>query len=63
VVVDQETGMLVPIGDFAGLAESVVALLSDEQRRKQMGARAREVANAKFSLSRMVDQIEQIYRN
>lgn len=61
VVDDQETGLLVPIGDVARLADAIVVLLSDGERRRQIGARAHEVVNAKFSLERMVDQIERIY--
>ncbi|HKR12312.1 MAG TPA: glycosyltransferase [Pyrinomonadaceae bacterium] len=62
VVDDRETGLLVPIGDVERIAESIVLLLSDDQRRKQMGARGHEVVNAKFSLERMVDQIERLYK-
>lgn len=61
VVEDQETGLLVPIGDVERIAGSVVLLLSDEERRRQIGARAHEVVKAKFSLERMVDRVEQIY--
>jgi L-malate glycosyltransferase len=63
VVVDQETGLLVPIGDVVQITEAIALLLSDEARRTQIGARAREVVNTRFSLQRMVDQIEQIYRD
>ena len=63
VVIDQETGFLVPIGDVTRIAESIAMLLSDKERRRQMGARAWEVVNRKFSLQRMVSQIEQIYRD
>lgn len=63
VVDDQETGLLTPIGDVARIAGAVAMLLSDGDRRRQLGARAREVVNAKFSLQRMVDQIEQTYRD
>ena len=62
VIDDGETGLLVPIGGVARIADSIVLLLSDEERRRQIAARARETVNAKFSLKRMVDQIEQIYR-
>jgi len=61
VVADQETGLLVPIGDVARMAESIALLLSDEELRRRIGARAREAVHAKFSLQRMVDQIERIY--
>ena len=63
VVVDQETGLLVPIGDVAQIADSIATLLSDGDRRRRMGSEARRVVNQKFSLQRMVDQIEQIYRD
>jgi glycosyltransferase involved in cell wall biosynthesis len=62
VIANQETGLLAPIGDVARIAESIALLLSDGERRRQIATRAREVVNAKFSLQRMVDQIEQIYR-
>jgi glycosyltransferase involved in cell wall biosynthesis len=63
VVIDHETGYLVPIGDVARIAELVALLLSDKELRTHIGARAREVVNQRFSLGRMVDQIEQIYRD
>lgn len=63
VVVDQETGLLVPIGDVERIAEAIALLLSNEERRTQMGARGREAVNQKFSLQRMVDQIEEIYKD
>jgi len=61
VVDDRATGLLVPIGDVGKIAEAIAKLLSDEQLRTQTGTRARQVAHQKLSLSRMVDQIEQIY--
>jgi glycosyltransferase involved in cell wall biosynthesis len=60
VIEDQRTGILVPIGDVPRIASAVTAVLSD-YHRGEMGARAREVASAKFSLQRMVDEIEKIY--
>jgi glycosyltransferase involved in cell wall biosynthesis len=58
VIEDQKTGILVPIGDVNRIAEAVTALLADNG---EIGARAKESANAKFSLKRMVDEIEKIY--
>ena len=58
VIEDQKTGILVPIGDVKRIAEAITALLVDNN---QIGARAKEAANAKFSLKRMVDEIEKIY--
>jgi glycosyltransferase involved in cell wall biosynthesis len=61
VVEDQKTGLLVPIGDVERIAEAVTALLEDPKRRHAMGSRAHESANTRFSLKRMVDEIEKIY--
>lgn len=62
VVVDGETGLLVPPGDAAALAAAVRSLLADAPRLKRMGARGREVARRKFGLSRMVLGYESLYR-
>src|SRR6185369_10846592 len=46
VIEDQRTGILVPIGDVPRIAAAVTTVLRDYNRR-EMGARAREAANAK----------------
>jgi L-malate glycosyltransferase len=61
IIEDQKTGLLVPIGDVDRIANAVVALLSDPERRRTMSAQAHEAAKTKFSLNRMVDEIEKIY--
>jgi glycosyltransferase involved in cell wall biosynthesis len=58
VIEDQKTGMLVPIGDVNAIANAIIALLENPG---EMGLRAKEAANTKFSLKRMVDEIERIY--
>ena len=50
VVAEGETGHLTPIGDAHALAAKVGALLADPDSRGRMGARARRVAEEKFSL-------------
>ena len=61
VLEDQKTGILVSIGNIAELAVAVSSLIIQPQRRKQLAARAKESVAAKFSLQRMVDEIEAIY--
>jgi len=61
VIEDQKTGLLVPIGHVDSLAESIVMLLRDKDKRNQLGGQAREAINERFSLKRMVDEIEKIY--
>jgi glycosyltransferase involved in cell wall biosynthesis len=58
VIEDQKTGILVPIGDVNGIANAIMTLLESPG---EIGLRAREAANARFSLKRMVDEIEKIY--
>lgn len=62
VIDDQETGLLVPIGDVTRIAEAIAMLLADGERRRQIATHARAAVYARFSLKRMVDEIEQIYR-
>ena len=61
IVEDQKTGLLAPIGAVERIAVAVTALLSDPEKRRAIGARAQEAANTRFSLKRMVDEIEKIY--
>ena len=61
VIEDQRTGLLVPVGDVEAIAQSITALLGNPEKRRALGTRAREAANTRFSLQRMVDEIEKIY--
>jgi glycosyltransferase involved in cell wall biosynthesis len=61
IVADEETGVLVPIGNTERLAEAIRVLLSDHDKRKRLGAAARAAVGERFSLDRMVDEIEKIY--
>ncbi|HKU72976.1 MAG TPA: glycosyltransferase family 4 protein [Pyrinomonadaceae bacterium] len=61
VIDDQNTGLLVPIGDVKRIAESVVNLLSDPEKRQRLATQSVQSAAKRFSLTRMVDDIETIY--
>jgi len=61
VIDDQKTGLLVPIGDVKQIARSVVNLLSDPEKRERIATQSAESAAKRFSLKRMVDEIEKIY--
>jgi glycosyltransferase involved in cell wall biosynthesis len=58
----EETGLLVPIGDVAKLAEAIMLLLKNKHQRLLLGRAAQEAAMANFSLERMIDETEEIFR-
>ena len=62
VVEDEATGLLVPIGDVDQIAAALIRLLKDRELRMQLGARAAKVVQERFSLDRMVDEIERLYQ-
>jgi glycosyltransferase involved in cell wall biosynthesis len=55
---DGKTGVLVPPGDPAALANAVQLLLADRDLREEMGAAARRRIEEEFPLSRMIDGYE-----
>jgi glycosyltransferase involved in cell wall biosynthesis len=58
VVVDGETGLLVPPGDRAALGAAVARLLVDGALRRRLTQDARSHLEAYFSLPRAVEQVE-----
>jgi glycosyltransferase involved in cell wall biosynthesis len=55
-------GVLVPLGDEAELARTIGALSRDRARARAMGEAARAHALAAFSIERVADAYERIYR-
>jgi glycosyltransferase involved in cell wall biosynthesis len=55
VIEDGRTGLVVPPGNAAALADRVIRLLGDDAARGAMGEAARAHALADFSIERMVD--------
>jgi glycosyltransferase involved in cell wall biosynthesis len=63
IIEDQKTGLLVPIGAVEQIAESVINLLADPERRRAIATASAQSAATKFSLTRMVDEILKAYRS
>jgi len=61
-IVPKETGILVPSGDEAALTAAFTRLLENPRARKEMAKAARAFAFARFSLEKMVDAYQAIYR-
>ncbi len=62
LVVDQETGLLVPPRDSAALSQAILWLLRDPLRCAAMGDAARRRARDGFSMAQMVALTESAYR-
>ena len=62
IIIDRESGVLVPVGDAAALAAAIIDLLGDENKRRHLAVSGRQRIQAQFSLERMVDETERIYR-
>ncbi len=62
IVEDRETGLLGTPDDAEELAENLVALVDDPDRRRRMGENARERVLGHFSVQRMADDVESVYR-
>ena len=60
IVVDGETGFLVPPGDVRALRDAIQILLDDPGRREHMGAMAKKRVE-KFYASTIVPSIEKVY--
>jgi glycosyltransferase involved in cell wall biosynthesis len=58
----EETALVVPAKDAGALRSALQRLLSDEALRSRLGAAARRHAAANFSFERMVERMEEIYR-
>jgi glycosyltransferase involved in cell wall biosynthesis len=61
LVVDGDTGFLIPSESPAALAEKVICVLDDKIRAAGMGDRGRQRAHDKFSFQSMVDKYQEYY--
>ena len=62
LVVDGETGILVPPEDTEALARAIIALLQDPLRGLSMGEAGRERVQAHFSMASMVTKTDNLYQ-
>lgn len=60
-VASEDTARLVPPGDEQALADAVVDVLADEERRAAMGAAARTVAEERYAWPIVAQRLEETY--
>ncbi|MCX8086132.1 MAG: glycosyltransferase [Rhodocyclaceae bacterium] len=61
VIDDGKTGLLVPVKDPLALAQAIIALLADPERRRALGEAAREKVRQNFSRQAMVAGMLEVY--
>lgn len=62
IVLDGETGILVPPKMPAALSEAIIVLARDSLLRQEMGCRGRQRAIRHFTVERMVQQTADVYK-
>jgi glycosyltransferase involved in cell wall biosynthesis len=63
LVVDGETGFLVPFGDVHGLADKLAWLAQHPDERHRMGEAGRKRIEEMFSLEAVLPQLKKVYQN
>ena len=63
VVTDGEDGFLVEPGDVDALATSMARLANDAGLRARMAAAGRERMRTRYSVDRLIDDIDRLYRD
>ena len=61
VVVEGETGLLVPPSSPDELAQAILNLLQDSELRRQMGEKARQRIKQHFDIRQMIAKYENLY--
>jgi glycosyltransferase involved in cell wall biosynthesis len=62
VCVQNETGFLVKPGDLGELTERLVQLVHDSTLRERLGQRGQQLVRERFSVERMVDELDSLYQ-
>ena len=62
IIESDQTGRLVPLRDVDALAGAIDELLSDPRECQRLSANAQHAVRERFSLARMVDETEDVYR-
>jgi glycosyltransferase involved in cell wall biosynthesis len=63
VVIDGETGFLVPAGDIEALADRTLTLLADRGESRRMGSAARRICRARFDIRTVAARYLEEYGN
>jgi glycosyltransferase involved in cell wall biosynthesis len=62
IVVEGETGLLIPPGDPRALADAILRLVGSPTDRAAMGRLGRERFESRFTAARMAEEVSEVYR-
>ncbi len=63
IVVHNETGLLVPMGDAVAMANAICEMLTDPAGAQEMGARGLERVRKHFTIQKAAREVESVYDN
>jgi glycosyltransferase involved in cell wall biosynthesis len=61
-VIDPQSGLLAPRGDWRALSAVVEGLVKDPERCVELGARCRDRVVSRFSEDQVLDRLRAVYR-
>jgi len=61
IVLDGETGLLVPMNDAPSMASAILEILRDPQRAREMGSNGQARAHSTFTIERTAAKVEDVY--
>jgi glycosyltransferase involved in cell wall biosynthesis len=61
MIVEGETGYIVPVGDVTAIADRVMALLENPDRAVAFGRRGRRIVEGRFSREAQLIAVEALY--
>jgi glycosyltransferase involved in cell wall biosynthesis len=62
VVIDKETGLLVPPKDVEILAKAIIFMFENPEHRKEMAENGYRLFKEKFTINKMLEKYEQVYQ-
>ncbi len=60
-VINEETGLLVPPGDFRSLADAIIRLLQNDDLRREMGKKGKKLVEKRYNNKQMVKAHKTLY--